>query len=151
MTYLLKRQRGMTLIELMTVCIVIGILASIAVPSYRRYLQRAQRSDATTALLRLATAQEKHYLQYGTYVTVTASLPNAHASGGVGVPTTSERGFYGLSVTDNGGLGFLATATPVAGGGQATDTACARFTVTESGTKRAYNSASVDKTTECFR
>lgn len=151
MTYLLKRQRGMTLMELLTVVVVIGILASIAIPSYRRYLMRAQRSDATTTLLRLATAQEKHYLQYGTYVTTASALGNSHASGGVGVPTTSERGFYTLSITDNGGLGYLATATPVAGGGQATDTTCASFTITESGTKRAYNSASADKTSECFR
>src|SRR5262245_49539702 len=69
------RQRGVTLIELLTVVIVVAVLASLSIPSYRRYLLRAQRSDGTTALLRLAAAQEKHYIQYGTYVTVTTDLP----------------------------------------------------------------------------
>ena len=51
-------QRGFTLIELMTVIVVVAILASIAVPSYRNYLLRAQRTEATTALLNLQAAQD---------------------------------------------------------------------------------------------
>ncbi|MEJ0086892.1 MAG: type IV pilin protein [Pseudomonadota bacterium] len=145
-----SRQQGLTLMELLTVVAVIGILASIAVPSYRRYLQRAQRSDATTALLRLQATQEKHFLQYGTYVTVTANLPNSHATGGLGLPTTSERGFYNLAVASTA-TGYTATATPVSGGGQADDTMCAQFTITESGTRQALDSSSADHTTACFR
>ena len=61
-------------LELLTVVVVVAILASLAVPSYRRYLIRAQRSDATTALLRMAASQEKHVPQYGVYVTATASF-----------------------------------------------------------------------------
>ncbi len=145
-----KRQSGVTLMELLTVVTVVAILASLAVPSYRRYLLRAQRSDATTALLRLQSAQEKHFLQYGVYVTATASIPNSHASGGLGLPANSERGFYALAVAPTA-TGYTATATPVAGGGQSDDTACVSFSIPEAGVKQAFNSASVDKTTECFR
>ena len=51
--------RGFSLVELMMVIVIIAILASVAVPGYRDYVQRAQRVDATAALLRIAAAQEK--------------------------------------------------------------------------------------------
>lgn len=145
-----RRQSGVTLMELLTVIIIISVLASLAVPSYRRYLLRAQRSDATTALLRMQSAQEKHFLQYGVYVTATASLPNSHATGGLGLSTVSERGYYNIAVAPTA-TGYTFTATPVPGGGQADDTACTSFTITEAGTKQALNSASADATTVCFR
>jgi type IV pilus assembly protein PilE len=145
-----KRQTGVTLMELLTVIIVISILASLAVPSYRRYLLRAQRSDATTALLRMQSAQEKHFLQYGVYVLTTGNIPNAHSAGGLGLPTVSERGFYNIAVAPTA-TGYTLTATPVPGGGQSADTGCVSFSVTEAGTKQAFNSSAVDSTTTCFR
>jgi type IV pilus assembly protein PilE len=144
------KQSGVTLMELLVVIAVLGILASVALPTYRRYLLRTQRTDATTALLRLQAAQEKRYLQFGNYVTTTANLPNLPAAGGLGLLTTSERGYYNLSVAATA-TGYTATATPVAGGGQAADTQCATFTVTETGTKRAVNSGGADQTAFCFK
>ena len=61
------KSAGMTLIELMIVVAIVALLASIAVPSYRQYVLRANRIEATTALLQLAAAQEKFYLQNNTY------------------------------------------------------------------------------------
>jgi type IV pilus assembly protein PilE len=138
------------MMELLTVVTVIGILASIAIPSYRLYLLRAQRSDGTTALLRLASAQEKHMMQYGVYVTTTANIPNAHSAGGLGIPATSDRGFYALTLAATA-TGYDATATPVAGRGQADDLKCASFTVNESGTRRAVSSTGTNTTNDCFR
>jgi type IV pilus assembly protein PilE len=65
----MRKHQGVTLMELLTVVAVVSILATVAVSSYRRYLLRAQRSDATTALLQLQSQQEKPFLQYGVYVT----------------------------------------------------------------------------------
>lgn len=122
-----NRIKGMTLIELMIVVAIIAIIASIAIPSYRNYVIRSQRTDATTALLRLAAAQEKFYLQNNTYTT------NETLVGGA----TSERGWYAIDVTAANATAFSATATPVAGEPQASDSRCTSFTITETGQRDA--------------
>lgn len=139
------KQRGVTLIELMTVIVVLAILASIAVPSYRRYLIRAQRAEATTALLQLQAAQEKFYLQNNTYTDDITTAPPA----GLGLLAVTERGFYDIDVTlDGGGQTYEATATPVAGAGQSDDTQCTSFSVTDTGKRDAAGSGGLE---HCWR
>ena len=46
----LRKHQGFTLIELMIVVAVIGILASIAYPSYREYVAKSRRAEAKTVL-----------------------------------------------------------------------------------------------------
>jgi len=122
--------RGVTLIELMVVIGIVGLLASIALPSYRAYVMRSNRTDAMTALLRLAAAQEKYYLQNNAYATTPT---------GVGVANT-ERGLYTLSLSGVSATGFTATATAPSTSGQYKDTACRSFSITETGAKSATNS-----------
>ena len=132
------RMRGVTLMELMIVIVVIGILASIAVPSYRNYVMRAQRTDAMSALLRVAAAQEKFYLQNNTYA-ATAELDDAPPAG-LGINGT-ENGWYTLAISSADlTQAFTVTATAVAGGAQAADTHCASFSLTSTGAKSATNS-----------
>jgi type IV pilus assembly protein PilE len=140
-TNMLERQRGITLIELMTVVVVIAILASIAVPSYRGYLIRAQRSDAKTALMQLQTAQEKFYIQNNAYTDQLTVAP----PGGLGLSGESDRQFYALAVAlTAGGQGYRATATPIAGRGQADDSKCTEYSITDSGQKDAVGSGGRD-------
>lgn len=124
----MRHNQGVTLIELMVVVVVVAILASIAVPSYRSYVIRAQRTDATAALLRARTAQEKFFLQNNRFMT-----DDDFAGLGLNV---SEHRFYDVDRADGDGvnpaLGYVLTATPMAGGAQAVDTTCASFTINES-------------------
>lgn len=129
------RMRGVTLLELMAVVAIIGILAAIAVPSYRNYVMRAQRTDAMSALLRVAAAQEKFYLQNNQYTDDLDAL---------GIPGT-ENGWYDLAI-DNTDVArdFTVTATAASGGAQESDSHCATFSLTSTGVKTATN-------TDCWR
>lgn len=128
---MLTKSRGMTLIELMVVVAIVAILASIAVPSYRQYVLRSNRAEAKAALLNLAAAQEKFYLQNNTY---TEELTDAPPDG-LGLPDTTESGFYDIEIDDADDEGFTATAT--AAGGQAQDTRCATFSIDQAGARTA--------------
>src|SRR3954465_3801636 len=99
-----SRARGVTLIELMTVIVVIAILSSIAIPSYRRYLLRSQRSEAKIALLQLQTAQEKFYLQNNAY-TDKVTVSSTAASPGLGLTGLSETSKYDITVSTLGAGG----------------------------------------------
>ena len=128
------RQRGVTLIELMLVVFIIAVLGMIAVPSYRQYTIRAQRTEAKTALLRIATNQERFYLQNNTYTNDLAALG---FPGGL-----SENGVYTLAVPVANAQAFQATATPTPGGGvngrnMTSDGDCAQFSLTSQGVKAA--------------
>ncbi len=128
-----RRMAGVTLMELLIVIVVIGILASIAVPSYRRYLIRSQRSEAKIALLQLQTAEEKYYLQNNAYTNdVTGGIPT-----GLGMSGQTETGKYDISITTfpAGGQSFIASAAPRTGGGQADDSECLTFTIDERGAR----------------
>lgn len=144
-----NRARGITLIELMIVVVIVGILASIAVPSYRSYVMRTNRTDATAALLRVAAAQEKFYLQNNTYANnLTANPPT-----GLGIQGT-ERGYYTLSLSGVSATGFTATATAPSSSGQYADSRCRSFSMTETGTRLASTADGTNNSSvaaECWR
>lgn len=60
--------RGFTLIEIMIVVVIVGILASIALPAYQEYVRQGNRTEAKSALLEAAQALERHYSVNGTYL-----------------------------------------------------------------------------------
>lgn len=57
----ISSQFGFTLIELMIVVAIIAIIASIAVPSYQRYVESTRRTAAQGDLLELAQFMERRY------------------------------------------------------------------------------------------
>ena len=144
------RQQGVTLIELVVVMIIIGILAAVAIPSYRSYVLRSQRSDAKDALLALATQQEKHYLQCNTYGTLIAAATNC-AAGEVQGTAASKNGWYTLAIVAGNATTFTVRATAVNGQNQWQDTACRDFTVTQANVRTARDSGTADNSAECWR
>jgi type IV pilus assembly protein PilE len=138
-----RRMGGMTLLELMAVIMVIGVLGMIALPSYRQYVMRAQRTEAKAALLQLATNQERFYLQNRQYG-VDANLTALGFSGGL-----TERGTYTLSINaPDPVVGYTATATPRSGAAinMTTDADCTTFTIDSQGVRGATGA----DTTRCW-
>lgn len=64
-----SRTSGMTLLELLIVLAVAAILLAIALPSYQRYVVRAQRTEAIRLILAAAACQERVRAETGAYNT----------------------------------------------------------------------------------
>jgi type IV pilus assembly protein PilE len=100
-----KLTRGVTLLELLIVVVIIGIIAAFAYPNYRDYVQRSKRSEAMSALLQIATEQERFYLNSNTYTSDLTDL---------GFPAddfTTGSGSYVVEVTAADTNTWSATAT----------------------------------------
>lgn len=63
----LKSQAGFSLVELMVVVAIIGILASLAIPSVGKYMAKARQSEAKTQLSSLYTAEKAFFAEYTVY------------------------------------------------------------------------------------
>ena len=97
-------QKGFTLIELMIVVAIIAILASIAVPSYTRYVARAKVAEAISQLSDLRNRMERNYQDKRRYSCEDVTMPTSPAV---------QHFSYACS-TPSGNQTFLITATGVA-------------------------------------
>ena len=100
-----NRMQGITLMELMVVVVIIGILTAIAFPNYRDFVARAKRTEAKAALLKIATNQERFYLQNSTFTTDMTVLGFAVD------PYITDSDSYTVSVTAADQSDFTAVAT----------------------------------------
>lgn len=71
---MLKGRRGFTLIELLIVVVIIGILASFAIPNFRNTKGKARAAGLKSDLRNLATAQEAYFYDNTAYTTNLANL-----------------------------------------------------------------------------
>jgi type IV pilus assembly protein PilE len=123
---------GVTLVELMVTLVVLALLASLATAGYRHWLLRADRTDATAALLHLQVQQERYFLQNQRYARDAAEL-QANPPLGLGFTgAQSERGRYLLSLTSDSATRYTATARAT-GPQQQDAAACQSLSLNERG------------------
>jgi prepilin-type N-terminal cleavage/methylation domain-containing protein len=95
------RRSGFTLVELLIVVVIIGVLASIAIPKFANTKGRTYVATMKSDLRNLATAQESYLYDFSTYY-----------DGAVPSPELSFRASRGVTVTLNAVAmsGWAATA-----------------------------------------
>ncbi len=133
----MRMTKGFTLIELMVAVAVVGILATIAVSSYRSYSIKGNRTEAMTTLLSIQLAEEDYRTRNSTYGTIAQVWNNIQ---------TTTSGKYNLAITVNTATAYTITAT--AQGSQTSDaengTSCTTLTL-------AVSNGTVTKTpTACW-
>lgn len=126
-----RTQVGVTLVELMITVAIVGILATIAYPSYRQYTLRANRTEGKVELQEVAQELEKCYTRFGQYdsgnCTVYADLTD-------GTPRGSEGGRYLISFAAAARDSYRLQAVPQAG--QMDDIRCGTLFVDETGARQ---------------
>ena len=128
---------GFSLIELMVTIAIVGILASIAMPSYVSYLARGKRAEAKQALLENALFLETHYTTRGFYSTAKGN--NAAPTLPIAQVPRSGSANYTLSASITN-TGYRLTATAV--NSMASDD-CGNFTLDQTGTQGVSGSLGV--------
>ena len=129
-TLSMRRQRGVTLLELLLVVSIVGIIAAIAYPSYRTHILRSNRTEARVTLEQTAGALEKCYTRYMAYNDTTNCPVAAQVNSGFNTTTGHYRITGALGATT-----FTLTATAQSTGGQSADTACATLGLDQTGNR----------------
>src|SRR3954462_13376380 len=112
--------RGFSVIELMVVVAIVAVLGVLATNSYSSSVRKSRRTEARTALLDLASREERFMSTNSTY---TNSLTALGYSAGP-MPLKVGSGYYQITIpaptaaTSNTPATFTITAAPVSGKGQ---------------------------------
>ncbi|OQW41280.1 MAG: type IV pilin [Proteobacteria bacterium SG_bin4] len=132
---------GFTLIELMIAVAILGILASVALPSYQNYVRQSNRAVAKSLLYENVQFMERFYTQNNQYDATVGADGVANRGGddiAVALPITQSprngTAQYNISlqaVTDNT---FILQAIPT---GTMTGDVCGTLTLTHTGLQGA--------------
>jgi type IV pilus assembly protein PilE len=122
----MKKHAGFTLTELMIVIVIIAILTTIALPSYREAVRRSDRRAAQAAMMEIASRERQFFVANRTFADETAL--------GFTLPPELQ-GKYTFAITTAAGPppSFLITFTAV--GAQAADGNLGNLTLNSAGLK----------------
>jgi type IV pilus assembly protein PilA len=109
---ILKGNGGFSLVELMVVVAIIGILATVAIPSVNKYMMKARQAEVKTNLAAMYSSQKAFFVEYsgyGGHFTIIGFAPEGQLryDVGLGAPV-GGLGYYTA-------LGYNRTAALVAG------------------------------------
>ena len=134
-TWLALKRNGFTLIELMITVAIVGILASIAYPSFMSQVKKSRRAEAVAAVSQIQQAQERWRANCpfyaGSISTANSGCPAipGDTTSGLNISAVSDAR-YAYAVSSVAATTYILTATAITGSSQAGDTGCTTLTVT---------------------
>ncbi|MBX3639821.1 MAG: prepilin-type cleavage/methylation domain-containing protein [Nitrosomonas sp.] len=108
-------QNGFTLIDLMILISIVGILTTIAYPSYTQYMIKTSRADAQSEMMTIADRQQQFLLTHRAY----ADKSTLEANGYFLPADVSTRYSYAIVLGRGAAPSFTLIFTPI--GAQAGD------------------------------
>ena len=93
-----KDEQGFSIVEILIVCLVIGIIAAIAVPHLQKAIRASENGNLHASLTSMASTQTSFYSQRGRYGRL--GEINTLMSGAMGTPSGNDliRGRFVLSM-----------------------------------------------------
>jgi type IV pilus assembly protein PilE len=145
----MNKQQGVTLVELLIVVVIIGIIASIAYPSYQEQVRKTRRSDCAGALVGLANSMERFFTVNSSYIGAAAGgvANGAPAIFAASCPIDGGTPTYNLTIQAPGPSTFTVQAAPV---GAQTGDKCGNLTYTNTGLKGINGEAAGVVAQDCW-
>ena len=150
------RENGFTLIELVVAMLIGAILAAIAIPSYSNYVRKARRVEAKTALLDIASLEERFFSTQQVYAASWSDLGYGAGTGTINVGNNYYTIAWNIPTpavaptANNAGSPATWTFTATAVLDQLKDTTCRTFTLTSAGLQTSADASAVDTTPTCW-
>ena len=109
--FIRKKEKGFTLVELMIVVVIIGILASIAIPKFSALISKTKVTEAKQILRQIINLEKSFYQIGSLYSTVATGTDNLEI-GFIQPDVTSRRFEYKFDIVGAAPfVGSIATAT----------------------------------------
>ncbi len=136
------RSTGVTLVELITAVLIVGILTTMVLPSYQETTLRSGRAEGRTALMQVASEQERFFSNNNNYSTDAQPLANPPVETRDSITALWQ---VTVEACDTGTIANCFIATATAQGNQLKDS-CDTITLSNTGLRGATG----DTVDECW-
>ena len=101
-------RKGFTLVELLVVVLIIGVLASVAIPQYFKAVEKSRIAEAQSTIATIKSAQERYLAGSGAYASDLNNLDISYAN-----LTTAliNLRFFNATLATSAGTSYVLTLT----------------------------------------